>query len=48
MKVYVAGSLTASKSMKKVSELQNALRRAGFEVLNQLEAFDYTEIKTLE
>lgn len=26
-------------------KLQNALRRAGFEVLNQLEAFDYTRIE---
>ena len=45
MKIYVAGSFTTRKGVKKVLELQNALRKAGFEVLNQLEAFDYTRIE---
>ena len=45
MKIYVAGSFATPKGVKRVRELQNTLRRAGFEVLNQLEAFDYTRIE---
>ena len=45
MKIYVAGSFATPKGVKKVRELQNTLRKAGFEVLNQLEAFDYTRIE---
>jgi nucleoside 2-deoxyribosyltransferase len=45
MKIYVAGSFATRKCVKKVLELQNILRKAGFEVLNQLEAFDYTGIE---
>ncbi len=45
MKIYVAGSFTTSKGVKKVLELQNILGKAGFEVLNQLEAFDYTVVE---
>jgi len=45
MKVYVAGSFATSKGVKRVLRLQNTLRKAGFEVLNQLEAFDYTGIE---
>lgn len=44
MKIYVAGSFATRKGVKKVRELQNTLRKAGFEVLNQLKAFDYTRI----
>lgn len=44
MKIYVAGSFATHKGVKRVLELQNTLRKAGFEVLNQLEAFDYTRI----
>jgi nucleoside 2-deoxyribosyltransferase len=45
MKIYVAGSFATRKGVKRVLELQNSLRKAGFEVLNQLEAFDYTRIE---
>ena len=45
MKIYVAGSFATPKGVKRVRELQNTLRKAGFEVLNQLEAFDYTRIE---
>jgi nucleoside 2-deoxyribosyltransferase len=44
-KIYVAGSFATREGVKKVLELQDALRKAEFEVLNQLEAFDYTRIK---
>jgi nucleoside 2-deoxyribosyltransferase len=36
MKIYVAGSFATRKGVKRVLELQNTLRKAGFEVLNQL------------
>lgn len=45
MKIYVAGSFATRKGVKRVRALQDALRKAGFEVLNQLEAFDYTGIE---
>ena len=45
MKIYVAGSFATRKGVKRVLELQNSLRKAGFEVLNQLGAFDYTRIE---
>jgi len=45
MKIYVAGSFASRKGVMRVLELQNTLRKSGFEVLNQLEAFDYTRIK---
>ena len=45
MKIYVAGSFATPKGVKRVRELQDTLRKAGFEVLNQLEAFDYTGIE---
>jgi hypothetical protein len=45
MKIFVAGSFATRKGAERVLKLQNALRKAGFEVLNQLEAFDYTKIE---
>ena len=45
MKIYVAGSFATRKGVRRVLDLQDALRKAGFEVLNQLEAFDYTGIE---
>jgi len=45
MRIYVAGSFATPKGVKKVVKLQKALRKAGFEVLNQLEAFNYTKIE---
>lgn len=45
MKVFVAGSFTTPNGVKRVLGLQNTLREARFEVLNQLEAFNYTEIE---
>jgi nucleoside 2-deoxyribosyltransferase len=44
-KIYVAGFFATREGVKRVLELQETLRKAGFEVLNQLEAFDYTGIK---
>lgn len=48
MKIYIAGSFATRKGVKRVLKLQKALGKAGFEVLKQLEAFDYTKIETLE
>jgi len=45
MRVYVAGSFSEPRSVKKALGLQAVLRRAGFEVLNQLEFLDYTQVK---
>lgn len=45
MKIYIAGSFATRKGVKRVLKLQNALGKAGFEVLKQLEAFDYTKIE---
>jgi nucleoside 2-deoxyribosyltransferase len=44
-KIYVAGSFATRKGVEKVLKLQETLRKAGFDVLNQLEAFDYTGIE---
>lgn len=45
MKIFVAGSFATRKGVERVLKLQNTLKKAGFEVLNQLETFDYTRIE---
>jgi nucleoside 2-deoxyribosyltransferase len=45
MKIYVAGSFATRKGVENVLKLQSILRKAGFEVLNQLEAFNYSGIE---
>lgn len=43
MKLYVAGSLATSEDLRRLMEVQDVLKKAGFEVLNPL-VFNYTRI----
>lgn len=44
MRCYVAGSFNTINDIEKVLKVQEGLRRAGVEVLNQLEPFDYRRL----
>lgn len=44
MKVYVAGSFITIKDIQRVVDLQNALRKEGLNVLNQLEPFKWDKL----